>query len=269
MLLGAAFHPAPAANRLGGDLSGDVAAARRAWVGRPSRNLRFLLERRYAWCNDFVGPGDHGVELAAGIGAARDFVRCGSLLLTDLEGGDWLDVTGVDATSTPFEDGRFDFVLVSNALHHVASPVRVFDEVARILKPGGLLLVRDVRCSLLQRLAARVTRVEGYDYGVDVFDRDAVLSDPANPWSANNAVPDLLFDDEGRFEREVPAFAIEWRRDDECLVFLNSGGVTHKAPSVPLPAAGLRVLAAVDRVLVRVAPRVFALQRSLVLRKRG
>lgn len=269
MILGTAFHPAPADSRLGGEADGDLTAARRAWVERPSPNLRFLLEQRYSWCNRFVGADDEGLELAAGIGAARDFVRCRSLLLTDVDGGEWLDVAGVDATATPFADDRFDFILISNAIHHLAHPVRLFDEAARILKPGGVLLVRDVRCSLLQRLAARLTRVEGYDYGVDVFDPDAVLSDPTNAWSANNAVPDLLFGDVARFEREVPAFEIVWQRDDECLVFLNSGGVTHKTVSVPLPGWALRALAAVDRLLVRAAPTVFALQRSVVLRRRG
>jgi SAM-dependent methyltransferase len=267
MLLGTAFHPAPGDSRLGGEADGDLAAARTAWVRRPAGNLRFLLEQRYAWCNRWVGPDHDGVELAAGIGAARDFIRCRSLLLTDVDDGDWLDVGGVDATATPFDDGRFDFVLISNAIHHLAHPIRLFAEAARILKPGGVLLIRDVRCSLLQRAAARLTKVEGYDYDVDVFDPDAVLSDPANAWSANNAVPDLLFADIDRFEREVPQFRVEWQRDDECLVFLNSGGVTHKTVSVPLPRPALRALAAVDRALVRLAPSVFALQRSLVLRR--
>lgn len=265
MILGAAFAPVPSASRTG---EVDVLAARRAFEQRRSGNLGYLLRERYAWCNDFVGPADRGVELAAGIGAARDFIRCASLLLTDIDDAPWLDVAGVDATATPFDDGSFDFVLISNAIHHLAHPIRVFDEAARILVPGGLLLVRDVKCSLLQRFAARATRVEGYDFGVDVWDRDAVLSDPANPWSANNAVPDLLFDDLDRFAARVPMFVPVLQRYDECLVFVNSGGVTHKTPYVPLPTPALRVLGAIDRVLARRLPSVFALQRSVVLKRR-
>ena len=247
---------------------GDLRAARRRYEEDAPRNLRFLLAKRYGWLNDHIGPDDRGVELAAGIGVARDYVRAGSLVITDIDHGDWLDLSGVDATATPFGDGELDFVVIQNGIHHLAHPIRLFDEAARILKPGGVLLVQDVKCSLLQRALARLTRVEGYDFDVDVFDADAVLSDPANPWEANNAVPDLLFDDVARFERHVPAFEVLEQRYGECLVFLDSGGVTHKTVSIPLPEWALRLLDRIDSVITRAAPQLVALQRSVVLRRR-
>ena len=268
MILGKPFFPPPAANRLGNH--GDLTEARRRYYEQPSRNLRFLLEQRHAWLAPHIdSTHDDGVEVAAGIGVTRDFVHARSLLLTDFDHQDWLDVSDVDATATPFKDEQFDFVLAQNAIHHFGQPIRFFDEAARILKPGGLLLVQDVRCSLAARVVARLTRVEGYSFDVDVFDRDVVLSDPANLWEANNAIPDLLFDNPERFHAEVPQFELLSNRPNECLVFLNSGGVTHKTFSVPLPRTALRVLAAIDRVITRVAPNTFALQRSVVLRKRA
>lgn len=267
-MLRAPYVPAPAQSRMGSH--GDLAEARRRYVEEPSRNLQFLLRKRYGWLRHHIDPDRaDGVELAAGIGVARDLVRARSLLLTDIEDGDWLDVSGVDATATPFDDAAFDFVLIQNGIHHLAQPIRVFEEAARILRPGGLLLVQDVKCSLLQRVLARLTRVEGYAYDVDVFDRDAVLSDPAKAWEANNAVPDLLFDDVDQFRRRVPRFEIVEQRFSECLVFLNSGGVTHKTVSIPLPNVALRALDGIDRLLTRLAPSVFALQRSVVLRLRA
>jgi SAM-dependent methyltransferase len=266
MLLGNAFQPPPGTSRM--RETADLEHAWRAYREHPSRNLVRLLRQRYEWCNDFVTADDDGVELAAGIGAARDFIRCRSLLLTDLEGGPWLDMTGVDATATPFDDERFDFVLVSNAIHHLAHPIRFFEEARRILRPGGLLLVRDVKCSLAQRAAARLTRVEGYDFDIDVYDPDLVVSDPMNAWSANNAVPDLLFDDLPTFSERVRSFEVVHHSYDEFLLFLNSGGVTHKTASIPLPDVALRALSAIDRVLTRWFPGIFALQRSVVLRAR-
>ncbi len=266
MILAGPFHPRPDQNRMGN--LGDVAAARASYLSRRSHNLRYLIETRYEWMNDWVRPEDRGVELGCGIGVGASFLDADSVLLTDMSDGEWLDVPDVDAVATPFDDRQFDFVVVQNVLHHLARPIAFFPEAARILKPGGLLLVRDVKCSFLTRLMARLTRVEGYSYAVDVFDPTVELSDPSNLWEANNAIPDLLFDDRAAFARAVPEFEIVHERFEECLLMLNSGGVTHKTVSVPLPLPMLRFLRRVDSLLSRVAPNVFPMQRNLVLRRR-
>lgn len=269
MILGKSFSPGPEDNRMGN--RGNVAAARRSYYARKSRNLSYLLEHRYAWALPHIDPvKDEGVELGCGIGVTKDFVQARSLLLTDYDHGEWLDVADVDACSTPFADGQFDLVIVQNAIHHLAQPIRLFPEVARILRPGGVFLIRDVKLSLVSRALARLTKVEGYSYDVDVYDHDAVLSDPANQWEANNAIPDLLFDDDfDRFHRQVPEFRVEHQHFDECLLTVTSGGVTHKTVSIPLPEWGLRLLHAIDRWLTGRFPETFAMQRSLVLRKVG
>jgi ubiquinone/menaquinone biosynthesis C-methylase UbiE len=49
-----------------------------------------------------------------------------------------------DATSLPFHDRTFDIVLSFMAMHHVPSWRTALDEVARILKPGGSFMYRDI-----------------------------------------------------------------------------------------------------------------------------
>jgi SAM-dependent methyltransferase len=265
VILASPFKPAPGDSRM--RQGGDLAAARQSYLDRRSQNLRFLLSRRYGWCNGFIDEHSDGLELAAGMGIGREFLRCRSLLLTDIDRGAWLDLAGVDASNLPFVPAAFDFVLIQNGIHHLARPMRFLDEVARVLKPGGRLLVRDVKCSFTLRLVAHLTKVEGYDYGVDVFDPDAVVCEPRDPWDANNAVPDLLFDDIAAFERRVASFRVVHQSFDEVLVFLNSGGVTHKTGSIPLPGWGLGLLARIDGVLARRFPGTLALQRSVVLER--
>jgi 2-polyprenyl-3-methyl-5-hydroxy-6-metoxy-1,4-benzoquinol methylase len=45
----------------------------------------------------------------------------------------------------PFDTGTFDLVTCNSVLHHLSAPVPVLDEIARIAKPGGAVLVRDLR----------------------------------------------------------------------------------------------------------------------------
>jgi SAM-dependent methyltransferase len=49
----------------------------------------------------------------------------------------------VDAECLPFADGTFDAVFASTMIHHLPHPSRMFDEVDRILKPGGRLIAVD------------------------------------------------------------------------------------------------------------------------------
>ena len=45
----------------------------------------------------------------------------------------------------PLEDASVDVALLSQALHHAASPARALAEAARIVKPGGRVLVLELR----------------------------------------------------------------------------------------------------------------------------
>ena len=44
-----------------------------------------------------------------------------------------------DATALPYEDGSFDAVVISNALHVIPPPEQVLQEILRVLRPGGTL----------------------------------------------------------------------------------------------------------------------------------
>ena len=50
-----------------------------------------------------------------------------------------------DANRLCFPDGRFDLVLSNSLLHHLENPLAVLNEMARIAKPEGVVLLRDLR----------------------------------------------------------------------------------------------------------------------------
>lgn len=50
-----------------------------------------------------------------------------------------------DASRMPFEDSVFSFVITSGSLHHWREPIKVFNEIYRVLKEGKKALVSDPR----------------------------------------------------------------------------------------------------------------------------
>ena len=51
-----------------------------------------------------------------------------------------------EAESLPLEDSYVDYVFANMFLHHVESPLAALREMARIVKPGGRLVITDLDC---------------------------------------------------------------------------------------------------------------------------
>ncbi|HVB85274.1 MAG TPA: class I SAM-dependent methyltransferase [Candidatus Dormibacteraeota bacterium] len=50
-----------------------------------------------------------------------------------------------DANALPYPDATFDLVMCNSVLHHMAEPERLLAEIARVAKPRGAVLLRDLR----------------------------------------------------------------------------------------------------------------------------
>jgi ubiquinone/menaquinone biosynthesis C-methylase UbiE len=49
-----------------------------------------------------------------------------------------------DAKHTPFADGHFAAVISNSIVHHIPEPAHVLAEIVRVVRPGGLLFIRDL-----------------------------------------------------------------------------------------------------------------------------
>jgi ubiquinone/menaquinone biosynthesis C-methylase UbiE len=68
-----------------------------------------------------------------------------------------VDYARADAKALPFLNERFDFVLSLYVLHHTVGYRAALAEIARVLRPGGHLLVVDLmRPGFLPQLPARI-----------------------------------------------------------------------------------------------------------------
>lgn len=132
-------------------------AYRRFHVGR-HRLLLDLLARhvpaRVRRCLDIGGGGDvagiagllterfveelHAVDLGADVELARDK-------------GISAEPCNVDLEPLPYDNGFFDVVLFASVLEHLYNPRFALDEVARVLRPGGILLLETPNALALGR----------------------------------------------------------------------------------------------------------------------
>jgi ubiquinone/menaquinone biosynthesis C-methylase UbiE len=58
---------------------------------------------------------------------------------------DKVQLVSANADSLPYPDGYFDLVVSYASLHHWFRPERVFREAQRVVKKGGLVIIRDNR----------------------------------------------------------------------------------------------------------------------------
>lgn len=250
------------------NFEGDTLRARKNFYNNVSNNLYYLLENRFSWMNEFIQNTDKGIEVGAGTGVSKEFIKSEYFKITDYADNEWLDLKMVDALNTNIASASLDFVVSSNMIHHVPYPTLFFEEMDRILKPGGKLIIQEINCSTSMKLLLRLMRHEGYDFTINVFDRNLICTDPQDLWSANCAIPNLLFDNLEEFNKNIPYFRNIHTGFSEFFLFINSGGVISKTKYIPFPFILLKITSLMDKVLCKIFPSFFALQRQVVLEKK-
>ncbi len=244
---------------------GNLSEARSEFIQTRFNNLDFLLQKRFSWMNDWISNDQLVIEIGCGAGFSQLYLSQ-SILLTDIIQNHWVDRI-IDGTNMALPSGSVDVLIASHNIHHMAFPLSFLKECARVLKPGGVLLIQEINTSLLMRCLLKLMRHEGWSYDIDVFDETTPTNDPSDPWSANCAVPELMFDNPTRLSRAIPDLAILKNQKMEAFLFPLSGGVIAKQKMPELPTWVLQIVHQIDRLLVAIFPNVFAMGRSVVMQK--
>ncbi len=79
-----------------------------------------------------------------GIDLAGPMIELARRNVLDAELADRIRFARGDAKSLPFPDGRFEAVVSNTIVHHIPDPAPALAEMARLVAPGGTLMIRDL-----------------------------------------------------------------------------------------------------------------------------
>jgi SAM-dependent methyltransferase len=206
-------------------------AHRRAWESNAA--LRELYADWYGRIAAALPPPELGprVELGSGPGLAREFIP--DLQLTDIVGAPWHD-REVSADALPFADGSVGALVLLDVLHHLIDPGRFFTEAARVLVPGGRIVMCEPYIGPLSYAIYKLFHVEAVDLTVDPL-APVVVDGGRDPFDSNQAIPSLLFGRHAaRFAAAFPDLRLvrlEWLSG---FSYPASGGFSRR-PFLPAP----------------------------------
>lgn len=111
------------------------------------------------------------VDVGGGTGRAARELSAPERLVLDASApmlrearGHGLDCVQGDASTMPLADESVDAVTVVDALHHMADADAVISEAARILRPGGVLVIREFDPTTLRgRALVALERLVGFE----------------------------------------------------------------------------------------------------------
>lgn len=156
------------------------------WQKKPV--LRAIYQDYYQRMLTHINPGKT-LEIGGGTGNLKSYLP--DVISTDILQVHWLDLS-CDAQALPFANQSFDTLVAMDVLHHIENPIFFFQEVQRVLKNKGRLIL----------LEPAITKISWFFY--HFFHQEPVLlkvnpllqvfkNPNKDPFDANQAIPELIF----------------------------------------------------------------------------
>jgi SAM-dependent methyltransferase len=198
----------------------ETTAGRRRII-HEKRLLHDIYRDWYAAIASSMPPGREPVlELGSGAGFMRRYVD--RLITSDILHVPQLDLV-LDARHIPLADRSLKAIAMTNVLHHVPDVASFFREAARVVRPGGALVMIEPWVTPWSRVIYGTLHHEPFHPNAT----DWQISGSGPLSAANGALPWILFErDRARFEREFPAWRVASIDPGMPLRYLLSGGFT-------------------------------------------
>ena len=233
-----------------------------------NKNLIYLLNKRFSWMKKYINRKKVIIELGSGNGCIKKIIDNKKIILTDIIKYPWIDKK-VDMLKINLGKKylkKVDVFIINHSLHHCANPALTLKKMSNYLKKNGFVLINEPETSFFLKFIQIVLDDESWSLKSKVFNRKSIFN-PKSPWISNTAVAQLLFKNDKKFCKYFPQYKIVENKLSEFFIFLNSGGVNSSFFHIKLNNFFLRILNVVDEILIFFLPNIFALNRTIVLKK--
>jgi SAM-dependent methyltransferase len=237
-------HPLSA----GLDLDDPRTTAIRRRIIREKPFLRRIYDEWYDMVEAALPPGVAPVlELGSGAGYLAE--RVPQVITSDVMAVPRLHVVA-DATALPFREASLSGVVLINVLHHVREPASFFREAARVVRPGGRVVMIEPWVTSWSRFVYRRLHHEPFEPAAETWSLP-----PGGPLStANSALPWMIFErDKQRFEGAFPHWRVASIRTLMPFRYLLSGGMSMRSL---MPGATFAAWRVVESILERAGLRL-------------
>lgn len=242
-------------------MSERLAEHRRRWQAKPV--LRAVYEDCYRRIVERLRAGGRTLEIGGGTGNLKAFRA--DILASDVQFAPWLDLVA-DAHRLPFAPASFRNLVLFDVLHHLERPRLFLEEAARVLEPGGRIVLCEPAVTPVSYPFYRFLHPEPVRLGDDPLQAGG-LSPARDPYDSNQAIPTRLFGrDRARLEALVPQLKVVACERFSFFAYPLSGGFR---PWSALPASLAGPLLRLERTLERVLGPVMAFRLLGIIERRA
>ena len=238
---------------------------RRVWEQKPILR-RVYNDEFFARLLSFRIPNGLTLEVGAGPGFFKQFAP--DIFSTDLVWCPWLDAIA-DAQHLPFQNASVANIFGLDMLHHLATPMTFLRESARILTPGGRLILVEPWITPLSYFIFRFLHQERCDLSETPWlsNRPGAIPEKM-AFDGNQAIPYLLFGPSHRSNtlNSLPGLKLLALEPFCLFAYLLSGGFK---PMNLLPEFLYPALSKFERATLPLWRRIAALRVVLALEKNG
>jgi len=168
---------------------------REAWEHKPVLR-RIYGEQYFGRLLAHFASGTAALEIGSGLGFIREFAP--NVIRTDILPTDGIHLM-VNAHHLPFGNGVFDNVLGLDVLHHFNKPIAFMEEVSRVLRTGGRLLMVEPWITPFSRFIYTFLHQEFCDMSARPWKKeDEQFQGTKKAFDGNPAIPYLLIERGGQ-----------------------------------------------------------------------